>query len=56
LLGDICEERMHFELKLGRYDSRINTNPLPSRSFVTAAIELPLVAAAPRPHNGSQQR
>ena len=39
---------MHFELKLGRYDSRINTNPLPPRSFVTAAIELPLVAAAQR--------
>lgn len=36
---------MRFELKLRRYDSRIDTSPLPSRSFVTAATELPMAAA-----------
>ena len=45
LLSDICGERMRFELKLRRYESRIDTSPLPLRSFVT---ELPMVAAAQR--------
>lgn len=39
---------MRFELTLRHYDSRIDTSPLPSRSFVAAAIELPIVAAAQR--------
>jgi hypothetical protein len=37
-----------FRAKAWALDSRNNTSPLPSLSFVTAAIELPLLAAAQR--------